>query len=224
MTVLHRAGGVWSGMFDFQKGAGLQKKFFVLLTNCVANGPDVLMAFATSKGVKQYAAGAMSTSPCGCPSHSFFRIEAGQEPCFSVQTWIGFNNTRTITPTKLVAIQGSGDAVFEQMLADDRIRSMLRCATKSIDIAKRDIAVIEATLKPLVAAAKTAPKPPTPLESIRGRYERRCTTCRASILGLMMISEVELVAICSGANPEPTGFIGDLEAGFAALDACACGK
>jgi len=224
------AGAVWWGLLDFGDGAGDQKKYIVLLTDCEAEGELFLAALATSKGDKRFGAGAWSPSPCGCPDSNFFRIEAGQEDCFPVTTWVQVTHGGQLSRAKLDGMVKLGRAGFVQTLSSERTRSMLNCAKKSQDITKRDLERIDRALKARNPAKKTnPPKPTTPVPlvspevaSVRTRIDRCCARCRASLIELLDIGADKLGLILQGKEAPPDGFISNIEAGLGLLVEAGC--
>lgn len=218
----YSAGAVWWGLPNF--GEGDTKKYFVLLTD-EAEGELFLTAMTTSRGDKRYGMGARSASPCGCPASDFFRIEARQETCFPVTTWVQFDNAYEIGRTKLEDLVRQGRAGFEHMLSAERTRSMLNCAKRSLDIAKRDLERIDRALKARNPASKTSvraavlPAPPTDpqLEAARLRRGLYCGNCRSELDGLLKIDDLEM--ILQGKRQVPDGFFDTIETGFELIGA-----
>lgn len=221
----YSAGAVWSTLIDFRKGAGEQKKYFVLLTDCEAAGEEFLFGMTTSQGDKHYDTAARAASPCGCPDHNFFRIEAGQEACFPMTTWVQFTNGGHIGPQDLADLVKRGKAEFVQMLSPDRTRTLLNCAKKSQDILKRDLERIDRALKarnpvkksPAPAPAKAAPPAQfvdPAFRSAHARMDRYCDKCRTKLSDLIGINAPQLATILQGKEKAPDGFLANVETGF----------
>jgi len=118
-----------------------------------------------------------------------------------------------------------GKAEFVQMLSPERTRSLLNCAKKSVDIAKRDLERIDLALKARNQSRKTPPSgpttkaPPAPpeapaLKSARARMDRYCKDCRPKFIDMVGVKAPELATILDGKVKTPEGFLGDIEAGF----------
>lgn len=233
MTDPFRAGSVWWGLMDFD-GQRERRKYLVFLNDCTQDGERFVAAMTTSGGAMRYVG--ETASPCGCPAPPCYRIDQGQEACFSVTTWVQFDNVHEIGRAKLETWVKQGKAGFLQMLANERIRSVLNCAKKSKDIAKRYLVQIEQTLKSMNSAKKApAPGPVAPtsapsaasaaIEAVRVRFESRCANCRSELTGLLGLSEGDLEPILAGSKPPPADFVPDVEAGFEIVASmCRCAK
>jgi hypothetical protein len=144
MSAEHQvAGSVWLAL-DVNFSNDTKNKYIVLLSECRTSEERFVVAFTTSRGNRYNGE---TTSQCGCPTRSCYRIEAGQEPCFSITTWIQYDNVYNISCKNFQELVQARQVVFQQMLNADRIRSVLNCAKKSIDIKQGDKALIEKTLK-----------------------------------------------------------------------------
>jgi hypothetical protein len=226
MMLGYRVGAVWAGRIDFGDGTGERKKFLVLLNDCL-EGEEFFAALTTSK--HKYGE---TPSPCGCPNAPCYRIEAGQVDCFPVRTWIQFDNANYLTPVRLQHLAQERRATFVQMLDDDKIRSVLACAKKSVDIPRRVLARIDRTLKAKLTERKTPSKRATiaaePSASLFGmanqemltvstRFHRHCANCRSQFASLIGIAEAELATIFHGSKQPPADFVSNAEVGFALI-------
>jgi hypothetical protein len=246
MTAPYCAGCVWWGFLDFGKGPA--KKYFVLLTDCVDVGDQAIVAITTSKGEERYGPATATGKPCRCPDQSCFRIDRGQEACFAVTTWVQFDNGPQVARVSRAGLDASEKAHqggFLKVLDSERIRSLLKCATQSKDIATRDISRIDAKLKALLAALKaaaTASKAPSnpsstvgtttsaapvhvisaAIDTMRVRFNNYCANCRMSFIGLIGISDADLEAILAGSKSPSDNFVPDAEAGFELVGTCGC--
>jgi hypothetical protein len=227
------AGSVWWGLVDFNKGQ--VKKYFVLLSDCPASGEQALVAMTTSK-VTRYPGQAGVPSPCGCPEHSCFRIDAGQEACFPLTTWIQFDNEDRnkgrpmISRSSLEQLEKEGRGGFLQHLAADRFRAILNCAKKSLDVEQWALKIIDKTanaLNPVKRAQAqirsaalpvgklSAPPPPPPVNAaiakVGAQYKQRCSVCRLDVVGLLLMTETQVEAVLSGSKPPPDRFVSEAE-------------
>jgi hypothetical protein len=234
VTDPYRAGSVWWVLIDFGQGRGEQEKFIVLLSDCPANDAKSVGAFTTSQ---DWHYPGMGTPPCGYPKWQCYRIDPGQEVCFSKPTFVQFDNGFPINRRALGDLAKAGKARYVHTLAEVRFRSILRCATNSVDLEGWAIALIESTVKSLTPATPPAPSPkpralkPPPfvsseILSMRVRVETRCGPCRAELAGAMMMAEVAISRVLTGLDQLPAGFLGDLGAGLEALgsDCSSCAK
>lgn len=217
MTAPYCAGAVWWGMLDF--GEGERKKYFVLLNDCLQPGDHFFAAITTSQGAKRYRG--ETTAACGCPAAPCYRIEAGQEPCFSVTTWVQFDNAAPVTRERLDSMGRAGKSGFHGMLDPNRIRSVLNCALKSKDLPGRDADLIRRTLKAMSAPAKkptaapSAPKQPSPFAALQMRFERHCAGCKVEFWRIVEgFSKDDLPNIFEGTKGAPEGFVSTVEAGL----------
>lgn len=241
MTNPYAAGSVWWCLVDFRDGVEDRKKYFILLSDCLSSGELTAFAFTTSKGEKHYPKAVAKASPCGCPEYSCFRIDRGQEACFTKPTWVQLHNVHAVNRAKLEQLVKEGKGGFLQSLEDNRFRSILNCANKSIDIEGWVLKLVDRTLKalnpskqatlpsklsapPLALLSARAPTTSPEITAVRMRYEKRCLKCRAGFSELLEIAEEEVTAILSGLRPTPNkSFAADAET---ALDLvrpeCAC--
>jgi hypothetical protein len=93
VTGQYRAGSVYLLDIDFEQGRGDETKFLVLLGDCPESNAKSIFAFATSQG-RHYPA--IGDSPCE-PKGRCYRIDPGQEKCFSKTTFVQFHNAYPIT-------------------------------------------------------------------------------------------------------------------------------
>jgi len=183
----------------------------------------------TSKGEKRYGVTA-NGPPCGCPSASCYRIDQGQEPCFDLPTWVQYDNIFAPTQSDLEEQRKAGKVEFIQMLSPDRVRSVMNCAVKSIDLEGRHIEQIKKTLGAMkVKASGTAQAPKltqakTPLDSVLEHLASHGQPCRRNFCELADISEVELADIMAESKVKPNKL--DLEAATLAMqlvaESCTC--
>lgn len=233
MTDPYRAGSVWWVLVDFGQSRGEQEKFIVLLIDCLSNGDRSVGVFTTSQD-RHYPG--MGAAPCGCPKWQCYRIDPGQEACFTKPTFVQFDNGFPINRAGFGDRAKIGKARYLQALAEVRFRSILKCAKDSVDLEGWAITLIEKTLKSLTPATPPAPSPkpkaltPPPfvsneILSMRVRVEARCGPCRAELAGAMMMTEVAISRILTGLDLPASGFLGDLGAGLDALGTdCSCTK
>lgn len=223
MSDPYASGGVWWARIDFRDGQGERKKYLVLLSDCPETG-DAVIAMTTSRGYRYHN---QTASPCGCPEKSYYRIDAGQEPCFPETTYVQFTNTATLTRQDLAGFESRGTAEFLQTLDGERLRSILNCAKKSLDMTGRELQLVENQLKAFKLARKTPPKgqsvasppPPSPLPpvgvaAVRRRYETICVQCRVEFVSLMGILEVDFMAVLAEKRPPPASFLESADTGF----------
>ncbi len=149
-------------MANVDFGDGVRKKYFVLLSECENEAEHFVVAFTTSQQRYQ----GETTSQCGCPDLPCFRIDVGHEPCFSVKTWVQFDNVHPIQHARFQEMAKAG-ATFVHKLHPDRIRAVLNCAKKSKDIAGRDLSLIDRTLKSSMAT------PGIPAPSVSKREKKK---------------------------------------------------
>jgi hypothetical protein len=226
MTDPYRAGAVWSGMLDFRDGMGPRKKYFVLLSEPVPPA-DFFVAALTTSQEKRYRG--ETTSACGCPACQCFRLEANEEKCFPLTTWIQFDNARPLPRTLLDTMQREKRAEFVQMLAPDRIRAVLKCALQSEDLAGKFSAQVSLALKALKVL--TAPKkaqpaaPPTPMAAFKAKVDGHGPECRNRFVEYLERSAEELAALLEEKKPHPEGFLEDATAALElVLEQCQCPK
>ena len=235
MTDTYRAGSVWLAQVDFGAGRGKQEKFIVLLSDCLADGSRGIFAVATSQVHHYPTAMVAGSSPCDQTGRCY-RIDAGQEACFSKTTLIQFDNTYERNRAGLDKLATQGEARFVHALSNDRLRSVLSCARKSRDIEKWAIALIGQTLKAITpppkapppkgkAAASNAPTRFVSAEilAVSVRVKSRCQSCLAVLVDLMTMTETSMSNVLSGAEPPPASFLEDVRAGLDAID-CSCTK
>jgi hypothetical protein len=203
---MYFVGSVWWLLKDFGDGHGERKKYCILLNSLLDEGDYFWAALTTSKAARYHGE---TASPCGCPSVPCYRIEPGQEPCFPERTWVQFDNTHPVSREILDDWRARGKAGFIQLLASDRIRSVMNCAVKSQDLVGRAVPFIRKTLKSLNAAnSVTRSTIPVPhmtnstassnndsaamsAEHIRAELKKP-GICASTFCGLMKISEEEL--------------------------------
>lgn len=239
MTDEYRAGAVWWVRIDFGQGRGPQEKFILLLTDCPSTGAYDLFAFVTSQA-RWYQG--MSTAQCGCPKLSCYRIDPGQEACFKVPTFVQFGNMHPISRAGLDDFVRNGNAKFIQRIGEVRFRSVLKCATQSVDITGERLAMIKATLaalgststatgKPTLAQAATAKttQATAPLflsvevMHLKTQIAARCGPCRDEFAVLMDITVADLALILTGAKQPSADFTRNIDAGLdAAGPDCTC--
>lgn len=228
MNSQYCAGSVWSFRHDYGDGED-RKKYFILLADCPKDSDVVLAAVTTSKGRRFHG---FPTKACGCPQFSVYRIDPELEPCFRDGTWVVFSNEAPIAArAQLDALATAGRARFVQSLENERTRSILNCATKSLDIAKRDEDLIRRTLKAMNEAAKLPPRPAkktallsdnTPMGIARRRFERNCVKCQNDFAGLLKMSIEEVTLVFSGKKRAPANFLTDADDGLDLLDGKIC--
>jgi len=228
MTLGYCAGAVWTGQIDFGDGTGERKKYFVLLNDCL-DGEQFFVALTTSQ--TRYGE---TPSPCGCPNAPCYRIEPREVACFTVRTWIQFDNSGYLSRAGLENLTKEGKVTFLQMLDEDKIRSVLACAKKSLDIPRRNLALIDRTLREKLEQRKTTAEKKTPIPTslpstaskevlaVRAQFNQRCTSCRTEFVVLLGIAEADLVPIFLGSKPPPVSFLGDAEVGFALMTCAVC--
>lgn len=216
MSDPYAAGSVWWGVMDFKDGEGPRRKYFVLLTDCPANGDQAIVAMATSKGDKRYPGQSLSPTPCGCPRYSCFRIDAKQEACFPIQTWVQFDNVHHISRPSLVTLAAASKAGFLQPLNAGRLRAVLNCAKNSRDLDGRSNLRLDQTLKalPATGTASKPPPPPPPFSALDARFKRHCGACQAHVPGLLRMSGVAFAAVIAGKSPPPPNFEADAMMGL----------
>lgn len=230
MSSPYAAGSVWWCYVDFNDGEGERKKYFVFLSDCADNGEQAALAFTTSRGYRYHGQG---ESPCGCPANPCFRIEPGEEACFrDATTFVQFDNTWLMVRPKIAMLESAGKAGFLQHLSEQRLRSILNCAKKSLDTPGRVLQLVDRTIKSLKPSRQTPPKgQPTvavpsfvsaEILSVRVRVQKRCGTCRDQLAGAMGVAEVEITRILAGGDA-PASFLADIGAGLDAID-CLCTK
>jgi hypothetical protein len=239
VTDPYRAGSVYWFEIDFERGRGDEDKYIVLLGDCLENGDKSVFAFATSQD-RHYPGMGPGTPPCG-PKNRAYRIDKGQEACFSKPTFVQFNNAYPITRLGLDDAVKEGRARFLHTLAEERLRGILKCAKGSVDLAKWQIALIEQKYRSLAPAKGTPPtgqravssaRPATPppfvpteILSMRVRVEARCGTCRTTLADLIPMAETEMLRILAGLAPPTAGFLENLGAGLEILgNDCSCTK
>jgi hypothetical protein len=150
-----KTGSVWLGHFDFHGNLNAKPKYFVLLNDCLGERDCHIAAITTSNGA--HYRDHETTSQCGCPGASCFRIDLRQEACFEATTWIQFDNAFEIQQTNFARIVENGGQ-FVQHLHPDRARSVMNCAIRARDLTKRWVALIERTMKAQNEASKAAKK------------------------------------------------------------------
>lgn len=221
------AGAVWEVVFPFDDGP--RKKYFVLLNDCLSDGESFFIAVATSQGDKHYK---YTASPCGVPEAACYRIEEKQEAFFPKTTWIQFNNHGRRTPKELADLVSKG-AKFVGMLDEERLRSILSCAGRSVDIPGRDKERIARALKTRAAAQKeakqkatTKTKQPSPklaltgIALVRDSFSKRCGACQKDIAELANTTVVILTPILAQSAIAPEGLIAEVEMGIGMVDRC----
>ncbi len=147
------AGAVWECQLDFRDGTGKRKKYVILLNTCVAP-EEYFVAAVTTSNANRYRK--MGSKQCGSPEVPCYRIDIGQVTCFPVKTFIQFDNTDRLKPTKLQEMVVAGNAKYLLNLPQDRLFSVMNCALKSDDIEGDMLALIKKTLKSLEEARKKA--------------------------------------------------------------------
>jgi hypothetical protein len=147
---------------------------------------------------------------------------------------IQFDNSGYLSRAGLENLTKEGKTAFLQMLDEDKIRSVLACAKKSLDIPRRNLALIDRTLRAKLTQRKTTAekKTPTPTSlpstaskevlAVRAQLNQRCTNCRTEFVVLLGIAEADLVSIFLGSKPPPASFLGDAEVGFALMTCAVC--
>ena len=156
------AGAIWEFQMDFED-TGKRKKYVVLLNTCVDHEDFFVAALTTSRAYQYRDFG---PKQCGCPENSCYRIDPGQVACFTVTTYVQFNNTGRLRFTDLRAKVAAGSAKYLLSLPQERLFSVMNCALKSVDLAGDMHVRVEKTLKSLEevrkkerAAAKVSAKP-----------------------------------------------------------------
>lgn len=233
----YAAGSIWWWRRDFGDGRGPVKKYFVFLTDCTVTEPG-LLAMTTSRGRRYHG---QNASPCGYPTNPCFRIDEGQERCFSETTYVQFDNLVELTREQLASITSG----FLQHMDPERLRALLNCAKRSDDIPGSAIAAIEATISSIVAAhhadvkarrdRKAAAKAPMGRKSVavhgvvavREWYMESCQSCRIEFCDVTQVSDGELKSVFSGWKQPPPTFLADAELAFqmaaeASGDRCQC--
>lgn len=236
MTDAYAAGHVWWLVMDFGKGRGDEEKFIVLLSDIKSTGEASVFSFATSQARHYPTIGA---SPCGVPvGAECYRIDAGQESCFPVMTFIQFNNAYRISRAGLDDYVSKGKAKAVQPLDAQRFHSLLRCAAQSQDLEGWMIELIRQTLAARIVASKAAassskpksspPKGPAAyvrqdLMELRMKLQKRCDSCRAEFAAILEMTQLDVTAVLTGSQPEPDRFLEDASAGLAlAGERCHC--
>jgi hypothetical protein len=230
MSDSYAAGSVWWFRHDFGGDRGEIKKYCVFLSDCSVSG-GALLAITTSRARRYHG---QTASPCGYPDNPCYRIEPGEEACFPETTFVQFDNLRTFTRKELDGYEARGKAGYLQPLSEQRFRSILNCAKKSDDIPGSALQIIERTIKSLKPSRQTPPKGqpvaappfvPTEILSMRVRVDARCTTCRATLAGLMEMTEAEISICLTGTVQLADRFLENLGAGFDLLGTdCPCTK
>lgn len=223
MTAGYSAGSVWWARLKFH---GVEHKKFLVLLNDVSGDADHFVAAITTSNAKRYHG---QTSACGCPEMQCYRIDERQEKCFEFTTWVQYDNTIPLTRAQLETARRDGKADFVQMLQEDRIRSVMNCALKSIDLPGDDIARITKTLKAMktksvpAQPAKSPIPPPSPIDVLRVEFERHDGDCRQNFYTLLELSQTQVTEIFSEAKPAPEKFIENAEVAFGLIcENCAC--
>jgi len=215
----YRAGSVWLLNVDFGRGNGKQEKFIVLLSDCLDTRS--LFAFATSQ--PRYPT--LGASPCGCPSASCYRIDPGQESCWSKTTYIQFDNAHPITRGGLDDFVNAGNAQYMKAIDTGRFRSILNCAKKSTDLPTWATDLVDRTLQAITLASTRKPVPKTASPSstafvsaeftaVWKRYQASCDACRTSAYVLAEIAEADFSLILRGEKRAPENFAMDAQAAF----------
>lgn len=223
----YEAGAVWYGAMQFDRDAEERKKYFVLVYDCEDSEESLLYLITTSRGETRYGWHAKSGSPCGCPDHSYFRIEPREEKCFSKTTWVEFDNKGWITREKLDEFANGGIIKFIQNLSPERTRSLLKCAIKSEDIENREQKRIERALKarnPNTPSAVAKPPADPKLAAARVRRSQYCGNCRSALDGALEIDTPDVDAILQGKKTVPDGFLADIMVGFELVSGCGTGS
>jgi hypothetical protein len=223
MTAGYSAGSVWWGRLDFRDGRE-RKKYFVLLNDISDENDLFIAAFTTSRATRYHG----QTGPCGCPDLPCYRIDAGQEKCFEFTTWIQYDNTILLTRAKLENVRKNGTGGFLQLLATDRIRAVMNCALKSIDLPGDDIERITKTLKAMKTKSAPAqpaksPIPPSPIDVLWVDFERHDGDCRQKFYGLVQLSETEVTEIFSKSKTAPANFVEEATVAMELIrESCGC--
>jgi hypothetical protein len=226
MNADYGAGAVWWRLIDFGDGKGEVRKYFVLLTDDAGDG-NVIVAMTTSKGDDRYS-DARSPSPCA-PSGKCYRVDANQEKCFHLDTWIQFDNAALVRVADLKGLAIAGKGGFLQPLDEGRLRSMLGCAKKSHDIPTRDLERIDKALKARAPVKRPPTPPPGPAPKappafvnseilfIGVQVKKLCDDCRSDFCGMLGVTSDSLTAILHGAEQAPKDFVADATIGIEAL-------
>lgn len=223
------AGSVWWSYLDFDDGRGPTKKYFVFLSNCTNDGGQGAIALTTSR-TNRYPE-ADSSSPCS-PRYSAFRIKKGEETCFPDETWVQFNNTRAVSQAGLEKAIANGVVGYHGKLAEQRLRAILNCARKAIDIEGWAAKLAERTLKNMPSSqaaprAIAAPIVASGIVEIQAWYDAACNGCRIQFCELTMVSMTQLSRVFARATIPPDTFLADaaLAVGMvrdASGDSCTC--
>jgi len=202
MTAQFCAGAVWEVLHDFKKGEGPQKKYVVLLNDCLQATDRFFCAFATSKGLKHFPV--QTAKPCGAPDHAYFRIDPTEENCFPDQTWVVFSNIIVLSKQELEQRAAHAIGSFKQMLKEDRIRSVLNCATKADDVDGH----VEEAIKQTVTAmnAKSAAAKQAAATAMAVQKPPNAKELKAALTGMNMYDFEELTGVTAKQVKDLTDF------------------
>jgi hypothetical protein len=137
-------GDLFSIKINFENDERERLKYLVILNTPKPEGL-LVFAFTTSKGASRYKG--ETSAQCGCPKPPCYRIDPPQVLFFVEKTWVQFDNVKAVKSDLVQEFLKQSEARHIAEMPDDRIRSIVNCARKSVDIEKRYLEPIDLSMK-----------------------------------------------------------------------------